>query len=217
MFRSTAVQQINNGLGFRPPGNSLEGVIILYLQEAQRDLEKGKTLPRFLLQEDDPLTLLSGAHTAALPDGFIREADDSVLHYSPSGTDLPTYLQRKYLRDAVLANTRSSNDPIAPSVYVIRNSVVDFVTTADQNYTFAWDWYKRGLTLETDIENVWLEDQNMPEYLIGEAGYRVAKALRDKDAMTVFDDMRKQARLSLFSEEIAAELASGPIVMGANL
>lgn len=217
MNRTTAVQRINDEIGFRPDGHSLEARIILRLQEAQRDLEHGKTLPHFLLQEGATLTLAAAAHTAALPTGFLREADDAVLRYTPSGTDLPTFLERKYYRDAVLAFIKPADVAVAPSVYVVRTTTIDFITTADQAYTLTWDYYKKGDPLTSDIENVWLDDDNMPEYLIGEAGYRIAKSLRDTTAMQSFDDMRKQARLSMFGEEVAAELASGPLIMGANL
>lgn len=217
MLRSVAVQRINDDLGFRPDGHSLEAKIILRLQEAQRDLEKGKTLPRFLLQEDQTLTLAAAAHTVALPTGFLREADDSVIHYTPEGTDLPYFLERKYYRDGVLALLTPDSEAVAPAIYVVRNTVIDFITTADQAYTLTWDYYKKGDPLTSDVENVWLDDDNMPEYLIGEAGYRMAKSLRDQVAMQSFDDMRKQARLAMFSEEVAAELASGPVRMGANL
>ena len=79
--RSEAVRRINDGLGFRPDGHSLEPKIILRLQEAQRDLELGKTLPRFLIREDQTVVLLAGAHTALLPSDFIREDDDNRLHF----------------------------------------------------------------------------------------------------------------------------------------
>src|SRR5688572_18012393 len=106
MLRSTAVQRINDGLGFRADGHSLESKIILRLQEAQRELEKGKTLPKFLILEDQTLTLLAGDHTIALPSNFIREDDENRIHYTPPDVNLPYYLSPKRYSDAVLAYTR---------------------------------------------------------------------------------------------------------------
>lgn len=221
MNRSAAVQRIREGLGFIPSGHSLETTIISRLQEAQRDLEKGKTLPRFLLQEDQTLVLADGAHTAALPTGFLRESDDNRLHFFPQTSSKPVFLVRRYYTDSLQARWETLEDsplpvePVPPSTYVIRNTTIDFVTTADQSYTLYWDYYKAGQTLETDIENEWLE--NAPEWLIGEAGSRIAADLRDADAVALFNNLKQAGRASVFAEELAAELASGPLQMGANL
>jgi hypothetical protein len=55
-----------------------------------------------------------------------------------------------------------------------------------------------------------------PEWLIGEAGFRLAKDLRDTTAVDLFDDMRQRARAASFGELIADEDAGGPIVMGSK-
>lgn len=214
--RTVAIQRINRGLGFRKDGNSLESKIVLTLQEAQRDLEKGKTLPRFLLQEDVSVALASGASTAALPTGFLRESDENTLHYFKSGSDKPHYLARRYLKDAREA-LLDSDDVAAgpPSVYVVRKSTFDFIITADTDYTLYLDYYKAADSLAADVENAWLA--NAPEWLIGEAGLRIAKDLRDKSAVIIFSDMRTSGRAAAFGEDIAGELAAGPIEMGANL
>lgn len=212
--RSEAVVRINDGLGFRPSGHSLEPKIILRLQEAQRDLESGKTLPRFLIREDQPLTLLAGTHTAALPTGFIREDDDNRLHFFTPTSDIAQYLKPKRYNDAVIANLREQG-PIGPSVYVIRASTIDFVTTADVNYSLVWNYFAAASLLTADIENSWLREAS--EWLIGEAGYRMAKDLRDPDAVSLFDGLRTQGRAACFGDIIADEDAGGPYIMGANL
>lgn len=221
MFRSVAIQRINQGLGFRPDGNSLEEKIVLALQEAQRDFEKGKTLPRFLVQESQTVTLTAGQHTAALPTGFLREDDEVPLHFFPTNATRPTFLERKFYRDAVLANLHGSStsaepdEPVPPSVYVLRRTTIDFITTSDLTYTLYWNYFKAADLLTTDIENVWLA--NASEWLIGEAGWRIAMDLRDADAVTKFDAMRKSGRAAVFGEELAQETSGGPLQMGANL
>lgn len=219
MDRDAAVQRINDGLGFRPAGNPLESKIILRLQEAQRDLESGKTLPRFLLQEDQPLTLLSGASTVALPENFIRESDETRIRFTPSGTDVPVFLVRRYFMDAVQALLSDETEEATfPRLYVIRNTVIDFITEADQTYTLSWDYYQRADVLLTNIENVWLSDlSGGAEWLIGEAGRRIALDLENAGAVTRFTEMRQMGRAACFGEIVAAELASGPLEMGANL
>lgn len=223
MMRSVAITRINEGLGFRLAGNNLEGAIALRLQEAQRDLEKGKTLPRFLLQEDQPLVLLTGTHTVALPTGFLRESDETRIRFFPLGSSVPTFLERRFYIDAVLANIHGSVDsplvqpPIRPSVYVLRKSTIDFITTADTTYNLIWDYYKAADVLTGEIENAWLANGGAAEWLIGEAGGRIARDTRNDSAVALFADMTQKGRAAAFGEDITAETASGPLQMGANL
>lgn len=228
MLRDVAVQRINDAIGFRPSGNPLEARIVLRLQEAQRDLERGKTLPRFLIVEDYSFTLVAGDHSVSLPTGFIREDDDTRIRFFPSTSEVPTFLERKYYIDAVQANIRSATDPdttaepVAPSVYVIRKSTIDFINVADQDYVLYMNYYKAAELLTSNVENAWLVADiatptlGAPEWLIGEAGYRMARDLRDKEAMEVFADMRQAGRAACFGEILASEDASGPIQMGMN-
>ena len=185
-MRDEAVARINEATGFRITGNAIEPVIIKRLQEAQRDLEKGKTLPRFLLQEDQMLLLPAGQHALSLPTGFIREDDDNRLHFVSADTNLPLYLKSMRYMDAVLQVTTQQrpDEPqlqtVAPSVYVIRNATVDFITIADQDYTLFWNFYKADDILNVNIENAWLREA--PEWLIGEAGSRFALDTRRRSS-----------------------------------
>lgn len=215
MLRSVAITRINDGLGFRAAGNELESKIVLRLQEAQRDLERGKTLPRFLLQENQTLSLLSGASTAALPAGFLRESDENRLHYFGAASSRAIFLSRRYYIDAVDAQLNDDVElPVAPTVYVMRKTTIDFITTANANYTLYWDYYKAADILASDIENAWLA--GAPEWLIGEAGYRLAMDVRDADAVTLFNSMRTAGRAACLGDDVAFELAAGPIQIGAN-
>ena len=92
MTRDEAVAVLNEGTGFRATGHALTDYYIRRLRQAQKELEKGKTLPRFLVLENQTLTLASAAHTAALPTGFLRPVDavDAALHYTPTGGTAPT-------------------------------------------------------------------------------------------------------------------------------
>lgn len=223
MTRDQAVARINQGIGFRPTGNPLESTILLMLQEAQRDLEKGKTLPKFLLQEDQLLTLAAATHTVAKPAGFLREDDEVPLHFFPPNATRPTFLARRFYKDAVESNLHGTSastapdEPIAPSVYVIRNTVIDFITTADLTYSLYWNYYKAADVLAGGVmSNAWLD--NAPEWLWGEAGYRLAMDLDpNAGAVAKFDKIRMMGRAAAFGEDVTAETASGPLIMGANL
>lgn len=222
MNRDLAVTRIMQGLDFRVPTSSFTDYAIQILQEAQRNLENGRTLPRFLLNQDQTFTLALGAHTVALPTGFIRESDDTRIRLYPQNSIVPRFLARRFYIDAVAALNVSvppdpyvAPEPSAPTVYVIRNGVIDFITVANLNYVMYWDYYARAAALTTNIENAWLA--NAPEWLIGEAGYRIAMDLGNQNAVQRFDYMRKAAERAALGEDWAAETASGPLRMGANL
>lgn len=223
MDRTAAVALINQGIGFRATGNALESAIILKLQEAQRDLEKGKTLPKFLVQELQTLTLTANTHTSTKPTGFLREDDEVPLHFYPATATKPTFLERRFYKDAVLSNLHDTSassapdEPIAPSIYVVRQSVIDFITTADITYTLYWNYYKAADLLTSNVENAWL--LNAPEWLWGEAGWRIAMDLAGPNSEMVakFDRIRTAGRAAAFAEDLVAETASGPLQMGANL
>ena len=214
MLRLVAIQRISDGLGFRV---GLDATIALRLQEAQRDLEKGKTLPLFLLQENQTLSLPATQHVVSLPTGFMREEPDNLLHYFPSGSGMPIYLARKLYIDATLAQLKDVTPPAAPQVYVLLKNTIDFIVNANAPYTLYWSYYKRGALLTSDVENEWLEETaGAPEWLIGEAGFRLAKDTRNQTAMQLFDDMRTQGRAACLAEIIAREESGGPYVMGLN-
>jgi hypothetical protein len=221
MTRTEAVQRINEGIGFRAAGNPLEATIIRRLQEAQRDLEKGKTLPRFLIQEDQPLVLAAGTHTTPLPPGFLRDVDETGIRFYAPNSIKARFLKRAYYKDAIQASAHVSemdpSEPIqrrAPQFYVIRRTVIDFITIATTTYNLVWDYYKAAALLTTDTENEWL--RYAPEWLIGEAGLRLAQSLGNQQALAEFTAVRQAGRAAIFGEDLAAELSSGPLAMGAN-
>lgn len=217
MLRSVAVTRIQDGLGF---ATRQSDKIILRLQEAQRELERGKTLPRFLLQEQETLTLPIGVNYIAVPDGFLRLHDENPLHFFSTGSTKATFITvtRSY-DDALKAiYTGTSRPPrVAALRYLksIAKYALDFVNNADTTYTIYWSYYKAAALLTTEIENEWLA--NGPEWLIGEAGWRMAMDARDKEGAAIFDAMRKTGRAAIFGETVAFEESSGPLIMGADL
>lgn len=214
MILSIAIQRVKDGLGFRT-GTVLDARITLRFQEAQRDLERGKTLPFFLKREDQTLTLLSGTSRVTIPADFLREDDSNPLHYTPTGTNKPFFLKRvNVYRDAVEGNIKAVSVPTGPKVYVSRLTFLDFITTADRTYTLTWTYYRAAELLTSDIQNLWLA--SAPEWLIGEAGLRMAADLRDTNGLAIFTKMRDVGRADCFAETVAAEEAGAAYEMGAD-
>lgn len=219
MTRDEAVAIMLEGLGNRT-AQSVIDACARRLLDAQADLESGKTLPRFLLQENQALTLLSGQSTVSLPDRFLRIETDP--HYTPFGTTEPFFVQGKSdYQAAVIAN--SSTDAVGPKVYVIRNGVIDFINTANQDYNLVWSYYKGAAPLSTGAtENEWLADfrgvrNPAATWLIGEAGLRQARFSRDAPAVDIFTEMLTRGRAATFANILAEEASHGPMMMGANL
>lgn len=212
MLRSTAIARINRGLGFRA---GLDDFIVYAMQEAQRDLQSGKTLPKFLLEEDYPLALGITEHAVDFPPGFIRFSDDFDLRYYLTSSSKPYILKKRAYADAVAAYTTDTLTPAGPKVYTLRKDTIDFIVPADQAYTIYCDYYKRADPLTTDIENVWLANESGgADWLIGEAGLRMARDLRDPTAVDVFTALVKQGRSALFGELLMDEDQGGPRAMG---
>lgn len=215
MTRSQAIARIKRGLGFRSGLD--DTIVVAALQEAQRELEAGKTLPKFLIVEDATFTLASGAHSVVLPEDFLRLDDENLPHFTSDVSETPIYLEQKFYSQAVVAQLRSpaTDNVRAPSVFVVRSAVLDFVATADQDYEFTWNYYRHDDTLDSDVENLWLA--GAPEWLIGEAGIRLAADLRDVDAVALFTSIGNKARQAVLSKTLLNETAGGPVRMGENL
>lgn len=214
MLRSAAITRIQDDLGF---ANRQSDKIVNRLQEAQRILEAGTSLPRFLVQEAQTLALAAGDSTIARPAGFLRFDDEFKPYFLDVTTSRPHFLRvvRSY-SDAYQANI--TGDAEAPAVMVILKSTISFINPLNEARTIYWQYFKAAQVLATDIENEWLADtRGGADWLIGEAGWRMAMSVRDKEAVTIFDNLRKTGRAACFGEIVAQEESSGPLVMGANL
>lgn len=207
--RAVAVTRIQEGLGFR---SDREVTIIRRLIEAQRELERGKTLPKFLLAEDQTLTLASGEHAVDLPQLFLRRSS-TLIRYTPVYSEYPRRIPWKDY-DALHLAYQSYN-PGGPHGVALREDSLWFEPEADRAYTLTWDYYQRGVALETNTTNLWLE--HAPEWLIGEAGLRIALDTRNKTAVELFTFMLTKARKAWFDETVLNEAEDQtPLVMGGD-
>jgi hypothetical protein len=208
MLRSIAVQRVQAGLGFT---TALADQIILRMQEEQRDLERGKTLPKFLLVEDATLNLLTGTSSVNLPIDFLRRSHN-MLTYVPTGTTVARTIPWREKDEA--RKVYADNPPAGPHVAVLQTATIGFFPVADKNYPITWDYYAEDDLLTSDIENLWLA--NAPELIIGGAGLRIAQDKRDKAAVDLFGNMYKQARITWLGETVVQESDDGPLLLGAN-
>lgn len=213
-----AVQRILDGLGFRS-STSLRLVVEKRLREAQWFLETGKTLPHFLKKSDEEILLEPGDRIFPLPDRFIREFDEELPHYVPPDGSRTVFLERWRYSDAVKRfGPGNGNEATgAPRIYTLRHDsefggFLDFIIPVDKAYTLLWSYYKGAALLDVAVNNQWL--QFAPDWLVGEAGWRVAMDIRDERAIQVFDQLRTSGRMSVFHEEFVLDEAAGQFAMG---
>lgn len=212
MIRSAAVSLIKEGLAFRTD-TMRDASIILRLQQAQRLMEQGKILPRFLLQEDASLAVAAGTAEVSLPTGFLREKKGEELHYNDATTGEPVFLEN--LGYDVAKQRFFNVDPGKPIAYVLRTSSLIVYPERDVAYTLTWSYYKAADLLTTDIENAWLA--NAPDLLIGKAGMLIARALRDAEAAALFMEIYTEAGGDVEADDILRDEETRPVVMGSRL
>lgn len=209
MLRNDAILRVQNGLGFT---TTLLDTIALRMQEEQRDLERGKTLPPFLLREDQTLSLLINTTDVSLPTDFLRRSEFS-LRYTPTSETKSKMIPWKRFDEAYEA-IQENSDPAGPKIAILRTSTIRFLPVANANYTITWSYFRKDALLTTNVENLWLA--NAPELIIGGAGLRIAKDKRDAAGIQLFGDMYKQARQTWFGETIEQDADDTPFMLGAN-
>lgn len=219
MQRSEAIAIIKRGTGFR---QTQDQAIIAALQEAQRDLELGKTLPTFLMKYDAEITVTADNELINLPEDFLRFSDDYDLYYL-NQYSAQVFLPRKNRQEAYQAYVaRGTVDDRPqdwtsnyPAVVVARGKTqAELIPTPKVSFTAYLSYYAKADTLDAEGENAWLA--NAPDALVGLAGMIVAGNLRDAGAMQRFQLQAKRGANALLGDIIEDELAGRPLVMGRN-
>lgn len=208
---SAASELIRNKLSFRASSTSLNTRILSALNEAQRDLEKGKTLPKFLLQEDQTLTGSANSPTLTLPAGFLRLSEEEGIWWDGDSSEARRKLQRgdlNQLKEIWTGTTRTT-----PVAYALRKATIMVFPTPTAAHTYTYSYYKAGDVLVSD-ENVWLA--NAPDLLISQAGLLVAADLQDDAAITKFTALQRSAQSAVFFKTIDDELQDEFVIMGGN-
>lgn len=217
MLRSAAATIIKRGLGFR---TDLDDEIVSALQQAQRLLEQGRSLPDFLKEEDATLTVTSGTGDIAFPTGFIREIQGETFHRTDATTGRIVKLE-KFIDLSLIGQTlvTPETDPGAPVAYYVRKASFAFFPERDADYNLTWSYYKKADELTSDIENAWLA--NSPDTLIGRAGMLIAEDLGSDPGMKAryekFKNLHDIAWRGMFSETVLREEANYPAAMGSRL
>lgn len=213
MTRDEAVARIQQGCGWR---SDVVDQIAYALREAQRLIEIGRSLPYFLVEEDEDLSAPTGSAAIALPDRFIREYDEndrSTLRYYDSTAQTWVFLEKMDHDDALVEF--ASMDAGTPQAYVLRKDTIEIFPERDQDYTLVWSYYKGGEVLSSNIENSWLA--NAPDVLIGKAGASIATDLENDKAVGIFNALYKEAWAGAFAADILRQEANRDRAVGGRL
>ena len=223
MNGSGAISRIQRRLGFRG-ANFKSADILEELNDAQDLLQRRKTLPWFLLEEEQTITSTANVPTISLPTGFIFEAQDAGWRYQVVPTDISAdslFLQKVpfdegFRRHSVQSeqDALQDSDNDSPTMYALRKEDIYLFPTPTEAITFVGSYYKFDDAITADAENRWLA--NFPLLLVGHAGFNMAMALRDKEAIQIFDTMIKVWEDALSAAIADRELANRPIQMGRN-
>lgn len=209
MTRDEAVAYIQQGCSWR---TNLNDAIANALKQAQAELEKGTSLPLFLLEEDDTLTLTSGTRSVAMPTGYLRPYEWQELYYTDSD-GVVRYPVMRPLQYCLA--TYGSEGTGAPVVYARRKGTFEFFPTPNAAYVVTLSYYKADSTLDSgSSENLWMT--NFPYLLCAKAGMTIARDTRDAEALGRFQELYTIWERKYIGSIAMEELDGGSIALGEN-
>jgi len=219
MLGSEAVDLMKRRLGFR---RNLDAECLFELREAQKRAEDvSRTQPWFLLQHNATIVTTADVATVALPDDFIKETDTStsLLRYTPLLDDslIPVKTLTKADSPELVAYYTETGGTVltgGPRSYVLEKTQFRFYPTPDDVYTLYWDYHAKDDPIALDEENEWLKYAS--DYIIGDAGIRLARDIRNADAAATFLQMFNEGQKQVIAGTVERELAGRELRMGSK-
>lgn len=210
MIGNDVVSIIQEKLGFR---SDLNTNILAKMNEAMRLLEKGRTLPKFLIEEDVPLTTVANQRYISLPAGFIKVDDDG--HPNIEFTDGTGLIYLKQGPWPQLRQIFQSTEAGIPRAFTLRKTQIWFHPVPVDAYDLVWSYYKHDNDITGAAENNWLRE--LPYLIAGKAGLSMAQNLNsNSDIIRYFEGMAREWAIASHYETSENDTA-GPVVMGSNL
>lgn len=218
MLRDTAVARVKQMLGFKL---NLDAEIVQAMIEAQEDLERSSELPWFLR---DPYSTTStfakltpSVKSYATPTGFIREDEQSrftlVDPYSLREWVI-TKDEEGHLRSRWPDRWPEMEGEGLPHGFSRRDGIFTFYPTPDKSYLVSGHYYKKDVSLSTNIENKWLKE--LPHIIIARSGLTLAAGLRDQAGLATFGAMNEIMTEKLHRMTVADDLAGTRYVIGGD-
>lgn len=213
MDRDTAVGLVRLRLG-NLQGTFLDSAIVTEMQLQQDTLERGPTLPWFLLSERSDTYTTPGEERIALPVDFLREYEDGCLFfYSASDTDEPWRGLKKDDWDSL--KLAYQNRTGSPEKYAVSDGYFRLFPTPDDLYLLRMIYIRKGSDLTTGnvTDNVWLN--NAPDLLIAATAHAIADLYLQNAALGQRLQVAVQiARDRVMRDNVAREMANYEQTMG---
>lgn len=207
MTRSEAVSLIMLRLGKR---TGLETEIVLELKQAQKDLEQAPALPWFLIKESVGLTTSAGSRVVVLPSDFLRESTTTKAWITTSDG---VQLLHKEDYDALRGIAAEDESYLEAWYYALVGKNLYIFPEPDSAMAIEMFYFAADDELIADAtENDWLTYAS--SVLVSLTGYRVARTLRDQEAMQMFQQDYQQGLAELTGSTIARGEAAMNSIMG---
>ena len=209
MLRDAGVALIKEQLAFK---TTLDANIVRYLQLAQTTLERGPTKPWFLISEDTFTSTVADEERISLPLDFLQEVEDGAFRYRPD--NWPDDEEVELVKDEydVLKRNFVDNEAGPPEAYALIGNYFRIFPTPDDVYNIRLIYYKKGVTLDTNVENEWLRE--IPLLLLGTAGNMMTTPVRDKEAKTTFTDWVNVGLKLLHGHDTSRDMANRVMAVG---
>ena len=202
MLRDAAVDIIAKRLGQR---TDLTSDIIAEMQLIQATtLERnGKFFPWFLLSEWSSASTVASEERVALPTDFLCESEEYPFQILDSNGAWQNLTKRAY--DYAFEMYPASE--ALPVLYAVGDDYFYLRPIPDAVYTIRMRYFKRGLSLATNIENVWLKWA--PDLVIALVGEVMARQYTQNNALAdTFAAKAGTAGEMLYSQHMAREEAN---------
>lgn len=211
MTRDQISDQIKIGLGFKA-GTVLDSTIVAQIQIAQSMLEKEAELPDFLKKAYSGLTTVVNTQTLNVPNDFLKEFSEDQLFARDPDSNAETPIVSEEQGEARL-RFPINDVPGVPKLYSIVNGIFYFYPTPDKAYSLQGTYYAADQVLANGSDEFkWAK--NLPEALIGKAGFVIASGLRDVNAMQVFAGQLGRATQKLNEGNTERDAAGSKPVIG---
>lgn len=181
----------------------IDTMIYSEIRQAQRVLETTPPYPWFLLDRNDvdlDITDPTDPYGSRVPDEFIEMADDIV--YLLKKTDDTAYYAEPFkvyggYREHI--STMGQDKLGKPKNFTLYSQYIEFFPKPDVNYTISYFYYRKDNELLNPASyNLW--STRASDLLVAEAGWHVARNIRDAQRASEFGQDRAEARRRIAQE-----------------
>jgi len=191
----------------------IDNMIYSEIQQAQRTLEKTPPYPWFLLNR---ITMEYNLFQNFLPANFIELSED-IIYITKRTIDTAYFAEPAKVYGGYLEHiaTAGADRLGRPRNFRLFQDFIEFFPPPDQSYTVSLNYYGKQDPLTGPAStNKW--SMLAEDLLVAEAGWHVARNIRDNEAATLFGQDRAEARRRIAQETTSKLESSRRAVIGSG-